>query len=167
MKVAALVLTDQNNAIGRNHVILNYLPGYIKYFNELTKNAPIIMGRRTFENIGHILKSKKNVVITRNEKYHSSRAKTYHSLKKAFENYKNEKKIFVIGGMDIFRQSQPYTSVIYRTCIRARFKSESYYPEIDTSEYDLDSAECINADEENRFDYCIEKWVRNVKPEEI
>ena len=161
MKIASLVLTDQNNAIGKNHIVLSYLPAYIDYFNELTKGAPIIMGRRTFESIGHLLQSKKNIVITRNEKYHSTKAKTFHHLKHALTHLKNEKRIFVIGGVDLFKESLPITTEIYRTTIRARFKSEEYYPEIDTSEFELISAECVNRNEENRFDYCVEKWVRN------
>ena len=49
---------------------------------------------------------------------------------------------------------------IYRACITARIKSAQYYPEIDAEEFELESAECISADARNRFDYCIEKWVR-------
>ncbi len=161
MKVASLVLTDQNNAIGKNHIVLNYLPAYIQYFNDLTGGAPIIMGRRTFESIGHFLNSKKNIVITRNEKYHSTKARTFTNLKDALHHLKSEKKVFVVGGVELFKESLPLTSEIYRTTIRARFKSEEYYPEIDTSEFELTTSECINRNEENRFDYCVEKWVRN------
>jgi dihydrofolate reductase len=166
MKIAALVLTDQNNAIGKNDLILTYLPGYVKYFEQLTKNAPIIMGKRTFESIGHILKSRKNIVITTNEKYHSSRAKTYSSLQDAFIDTAGEKWVFILGGADIFRRALPYTNVIYRTCLKARFKSDSYYPDIDTSEFTLESAQCINASHESRFDYCIEKWIRVIPKKE-
>jgi dihydrofolate reductase len=161
MIVASLVLTDQNNAIGKNHIILSYLPGFVKYLTELTHGAPIIMGRMTFENIGPILKSKKNIVITKNEKYHSTRARTYSSFQRALEACAKEKRVFIVGGAEIFRQSLPHTSEIYRTCLKARFKSDNYYPEIDTSKFELEWAECINADEKNRVDYCIEKWVRN------
>jgi dihydrofolate reductase len=160
MVIAALVLTDQNNAIGKNHIILNYLPGYVKYFQELTKGHPVIMGKRTFESIGHILKSKRNIVITDNEKYHSSRAKTHSSIHKALDACKKEKKVFVIGGSEIFKKSLPFTTEIYRTCLRARFKSDSYYPEISTKEFELKAAECINANEENKFEYCVERWER-------
>jgi dihydrofolate reductase len=161
MIVESLVLTDQNNAVGKNDLILDYLPAYVKYFESLTKGAPIIMGRRTFENIGHILLSKKNIVISRNEKYHSSRAKTYHSFDAALDHCKKEKKLFVIGGAEIFKQAFPITTVIYRTCVMARFRSESYYPEIDIDEFELESSVCIKRDKDNRFDYCVEKWVRN------
>src|SRR5688572_12786777 len=119
------------------------------------------MGRRTFESIGHFLNSRKNIVITRNEKYHSTKAKTFTSLKEAFNYLKDEKKIFVVGGVELFKESLPLTTEIYRTTIKARFKSEEYYPEIDTSEFELKTSECINRNEENRFDYCVEKWVRN------
>jgi dihydrofolate reductase len=160
MIVAALVLTDQNNAVGKNHVILDYLPAYVRYFEDLTRGCPIIMGQRTFENIGHVLISRKNIVIARDEKYHSTRARTCRSLSDALEKCRKEKKIFVLGGTEIYRQAFPITEEIYRTCVMARFRSDNYYPEIDTEEFELASSECIKKDKENRFDYCVEKWVR-------
>lgn len=164
MTVAALVLTDQNNAIGKNDLILHYLPAYVRYFEELTKDSPVIMGRRTFESIGHILRSRKNVVISKNERYHSVKARTYTTVIKALDACRRNRKIFVIGGASVFRNCLPYTSEIYRVSIKARFRSEDYYPEIDTDTFTLESSECISAGPASRFDYCIEKWVRNSKP---
>ena len=163
MTVAALVLTDQNNAIGKNDLILHYLPAYVRYFEELTRDAPVLMGRRTFESIGHILRSKKNVVITKDEKYHSSRARTYPSVAKALDACGKYKKVFVIGGAAVFRNCLPYTTEIYRVSVKARFKSDDYYPEIDTDTFVLKSSECISAGPQSRLDYCIEKWVRTGK----
>ena len=169
MIVASIVLTDQDNAIGKNHLILNYLPNFVEYFHELTKGAPVIMGRRTFENVGHILKSKKNVVITRNEKYHSIKARTYQTMAEALAACakKKEKKVFVIGSAGLFLRALPYTAEIYRTCITAKIRANNYYPEIDTSLFDLKSAECISADEKNRFQYCIERWLRTDPPRPV
>lgn len=164
MTVAALVLTDQNNAIGKNDLILHYLPAYVKYFEELTKDSPVVMGRRTFESIGHILRSRKNVVITKNEKYHSVKARTYPTVRKALDACKKNKKVFVIGGAAVYRNCLPYTTEIYRVSIKARFRADDYYPEIDTDTFTLKSSECISASPASRFDYCIEKWVRNSKP---
>jgi dihydrofolate reductase len=162
MIVSSIVLTDQDNAIGKNHLILDYLPNFVEYFHELTKDAPVIMGRRTFENVGHILKSRKNVVITRNEKYHSIKARTFHTMREALlACSKKEKKVFIIGSAGLFLRALPYTSEIYRTCITAKIRANNYYPEIDTSLFDLKSAECISADEKNRFQYCIERWIRS------
>jgi dihydrofolate reductase len=168
MIVSCIVLTDQDNAIGKNHLILGYLPNFVEYFHELTKGSPVIMGRRTFENIGHVLKSPKNVIITRNEKYHSVKARTFKSMKEALlACSKKEKRVFVIGSAGLFLRALPYTSEIYRTCITARIKANNYYPEIDTSLFDLKSAECISADEKNRFQYCIEKWQRTEAAKDI
>jgi dihydrofolate reductase len=167
MNVIAIVLTDQNNAIGKNHIILNYLPAYIKYFEKLTKDNPLVMGRLTFEAIAHTLKSPRKIIVTRSEKYHSSKARTFASFQQALESCRRDKKVFVIGGAEVFKQALPYTGEIYRTCVKARFRADDYFPEIDTSEFELVTAECINADRENRFDYCIERWKRTEKPKQL
>src|SRR6478752_737215 len=114
MIVSSIVLTDQDNAIGKNHLILDYLPNFVAYFHELTKGASVIMGRRTFENVGHILKSKRNVVITRNENYHSVKARTYQTMKEALVACsKKEKRVFIIGSAGLFLRALPYTTEIY------------------------------------------------------
>jgi dihydrofolate reductase len=160
MTIAALVVTDENNAVGKNSQFLNYLPAYLKYFDSLTKGSAIIMGRKTFESIGDKVKGKKNIVVTRSHNYKVKGAEVHYSIDSALKSCQKERKVFVIGGADVFRQTLHLTTVIYRTCIKARFKADNYYPHIDTDEFDLESAECILADKENRFDYCIEKWIR-------
>jgi dihydrofolate reductase len=160
MVIAALVLTDDNNALGRDHRILELVPSYVRYFERLTKGYPVIMGRKTFESVGHILKSRKNIIVTRSEKYHSSKAKTCHNFKEALLACKNEKRVFVMGGPGIYKEALPYTKFIFRTSIMARFKSDAYFPEIDQGAFDLVSSKCIKADPKNRFDYCVEKWQR-------
>jgi dihydrofolate reductase len=158
MTVASILLTDQNNAIS-SPLVLNYLPGFVDYFKELTNNSAIIFSQNAFENTGHILKAKKNIVISPNEKYHSDKAKTYRTVEQALDKCKKETKVFLVG-VEILAQSAPFISEIYRTCVKARFKSDSFYPEIDTNKFDLDFSACVNADENNKVDYCIERWVR-------
>lgn len=160
MVIAAIVLTDDNNALGRDHRVLEFLPNYVKYFEKLVKDYPVIMGRRTFESVGHILHSKRNIVVTRSENYHSSKAKTFPSLKEALLHCQNSKRVFIMGGSRIYKVALPLTRYIFRTSIVARFRSDNYFPEIDEDRFQLVSSRCVKADLKNRFDYCIEKWQR-------
>jgi dihydrofolate reductase len=160
MTISAIVLTDQNNAVGKNEMILQYLPAYASYIEKLVGSSPLLMARRTFENTRELLGNKSNIVIARNEKYHSSKARTYSNLGAALKACQNEKRVFIIGSAVLFQKALPRTIEIYRLCIKAQIKSKNYYPEIDTSEFDLESAECLLKDQQNRYDYCIEKWVR-------
>jgi dihydrofolate reductase len=158
--ISALILTDRKDAVARTEAVLDAIPGYNKYFEKVTKGAPVIMGRRTFEGLGHRLSNNRKIIITKSEKYHSSRAKSFETFKEVLEKYKKEEKIFVFGGITLFKEVLPFAKEIYKTSIMGRLKSDDYYPEIDESTFKLVSSVCIKKDEKNRFDLCVEKWVR-------
>jgi dihydrofolate reductase len=161
MIIAAIVVTDQNNAIGKNNQLLCHLPADLKFFKTTTMGCPIIMGRKTYESIGRLLPGRRNIVITRRSDYKIEGAEIYHSIDAALKSCSEEKKVFVIGGSEIFKQSLAETTEIYRTLIASRFDADTWFPEIKTDEFKMEWEECHSADDKNKFDYCFQKWVRN------
>lgn len=160
MTIAAIVVTDLNNAIGKDNQLLCHLPADLKFFKATTMGAPIIMGRKTYESIGRLLPGRRNLVITRNSDYKLEGAEIYHSLETAIKNC-SEEKIFIIGGSELFKQSINKMDEIYRTLIDYKFDSaDSFFPEIKSSEFEKQWEECHHSDEKNKFDYCFQHWVR-------
>jgi dihydrofolate reductase len=160
MTLAAVVVTDLNNAIGKNNQLLCHLPADLKFFKTTTMGYPIIMGRKTYESIGRLLPGRRNIVITRRPDYKLEGAEIYHSLEAAIKSC-TEEKVFIIGGSEIFIQSMHLLHEIYRTLIKYSFESpDTYYPEIKPSEFEMVWEECHNADEKNLYDYCFQKWTR-------
>ena len=41
------------------------------------------------------------------------------------------------------------------------FDADTFFSKINTSQFNLVWEECHEADEKNKFDYCIQKWIRN------
>jgi dihydrofolate reductase len=160
MIIAAVVVTDLNNAIGKDNGLLCHLPADLKFFKATTMGAPIIMGRKTYESIGRLLPGRKNIVITRSADYRLEGAEIYHSIETALQSCKEEK-VFVIGGAEIFKQAMPVLSEVFRTVIQHRFEvADSYFPELNPSGFKMTWEECHQADEKNKFDYCFQKWER-------
>lgn len=162
MNIAAIVVTDQNNAIGKNNQLLCHLPADLKFFKATTMGAPIIMGRKTYESIGRLLPGRRNLVITRNPDYKIEGAEIYHSLEAALKNCVEEK-VFIIGGSELFKQAMHLFHEIYRTLIDHKFEgADSYFPIIDAGLFEKQWEECHHSDEKNKFDYCFQHWVRKV-----
>jgi dihydrofolate reductase len=160
MTIAAVVVTDLQNAIGKNNQLLCHLPADLKFFKATTMGAPIIMGRKTYESIGHVLPGRRNLVITRNSDYRIEGAEIYHSIESALKNC-SEEKVFIIGGAELYKQSFRYTDVVFRTLIDHTFEAaDAFFPTIDPTEFSLTWEECHKADDKNKFDYCFQKWVR-------
>jgi dihydrofolate reductase len=159
MLLAAIVVTDLNNAIGINNQLLCHLPADLKFFKSTTMGCPIIMGRKTYESIGRLLPGRKNIVITRSSDHKIEGAEIYHSLESAIKSC-SEEKVFILGGAEIFKESLPQISEVYRTVIQHTFEADVWFPELKDSEFKQTWEECHSADEKNKFDYCFQKWER-------
>jgi dihydrofolate reductase len=160
MILAAIVVTDQNNAIGKDNQLLCHLPADLKFFKSTTMGCPIIMGRKTYESIGRILPGRKNIVITRSADYRIIGAEIYHTVDNALSSCSDDEKVFIIGGAEIFKQTLDRTHEIYRTLIKSDFLADTWFPEIKAKEFDKVWEECHEADDKNKFDYCFQKWIR-------
>jgi dihydrofolate reductase len=159
MIIASIVVTDLNNAIGKNNQLLCHLPADLKFFKATTMGCPVIMGRKTYESIGRLLPGRKNIVISRSSDYKIEGAEIYHSLETAISSCKEEK-IFIIGGAEIYKHSFDLTTEVYRTVIQHKFDADAFFPELKKEEFALVWEECYEADEKNLFKYCFQKWQR-------
>lgn len=158
MILAAIVVTDLNNAIGRDNQLLCHLPADLRFFKATTMGFPIIMGRKTYESIGRPLKGRRNLVITRRSDYRVEGVEIYHHIDAAIASC-DEEKAFIIGGAEIFRQTLDVTTEIYRTLIKHTFEADTWFPPFENS-FKLVSSECYSADDKNPYEYCFEKWRR-------
>src|SRR5436190_23660093 len=110
MIIAAIVVTDLNNGIGKDNQLLCHLPADLKFFKATTMGSPVIMGRKTYESIGRLLPGRRNIIITRDSNYRVAGADIYHSVEAALKscesppeaNILNGGKVFIIGGAQIF-----------------------------------------------------------------
>jgi dihydrofolate reductase len=157
MNLAAIVVTDEHNGVGQSYNFLSHLPAYMKFFNTLTKNHPVIMNRSTFEEMKDVLTGKRSYVVTRSPGYTAKGARIFSSVKNALKEA-NSDKAFIIGGGQLLDSLNDEISEIHRIVIKVRFKTDKFYPEINTDDFDLKSSECVNA--ENKFLYCVERWER-------
>ncbi len=111
---------DKNNGIGKNNDLMFRLPLDMKFFRETTTDSVVIMGRKTLESFPNKkpLPKRVNIVITRNADFSAENVITAHSPEEAERISRDypEKKVFVIGGGNIYEQMLPYcdTALITR-----------------------------------------------------
>ena len=125
--------------------------------------CPVVMGRKTFQSIGRTLPGRKNVVITRDKTFnadHQFDMLVVSSLDEALVKLHSEKEVFIIGGGEIYKQSIDSVDTIYLTLVRTAIDGDVYFPEIDTTKFELVWEEAHVADEKNKFDYTFQKFER-------
>ncbi|MGE4133125.1 MAG: dihydrofolate reductase [Bdellovibrionales bacterium] len=144
MILSHIVAASENNVIGTNNTLPWNIPEDMKFFREKTKGKALIMGRKTFESVGHPLPNRLNVVVTRQKdfKVDAPNVVIKPDLASAIEHCrgltsKYGEEIFIIGGGEIFKESLQMVDVIYLTRIHQEFAGDILYPEIPKKEFEV------------------------------
>lgn len=66
--IALIAARSKNNVIGKNGRLPWNIPEDLKRFKKLTDGNTVIMGRKTFEDIGAPLVNRFNIVLSRTKK---------------------------------------------------------------------------------------------------
>ena len=163
MTISLIVAASTNNVIGVNNQLPWHLPTDMKFFKNTTWGMPVIMGRKTFESMNSKpLPGRVNIIITRQQDWKADGVITVQSLAEAKTAAENTdcKEAFVIGGGEIFFQAIKEASKIYMTRVHTTIDGDVFFPEINTTEWELgDKRDCFK-DEKHAFDFTIEQWKR-------
>ena len=134
--IGLIVARSKNNVIGKNGEIPWNIKGEQKQFKELTTGNAVIMGRKSFEEIGKPLPNRKNIIVSRNEKFSGENLITVSSLQEALELTKGEK-VFVAGGCGLSEEALPLVDVMYITEVDIEIEDgDVFFPEFDETEFE-------------------------------
>jgi dihydrofolate reductase len=162
MIVSTIVAVAENNVIGKDNDIPWYLPADLKYFKKRTLNHHIIMGKNCYYSIGRPLPKRTNVVLSRDPYFTVSNCVVAHSIEEALEAAlrNGEHEVFIIGGGQIYEQSQKYWDRIYLTQVDLKVDGDVFFPEIDEEIWKLVSSESHEPDEKNEHSYTFKLYER-------
>ena len=133
----AIVVVDQNWAIGREGRLLFNLPGDMRRFKELTEGGVIIMGRRTLNSFveGHPLPDRRNIVVTRNKDLCPPEVEVVPDTGAALEAVAQEdpEQVWVIGGGSVYAALLSRCRRAYLTRVEtvAEVEPDTYFPNLD------------------------------------
>ncbi len=151
MTISLITAIDKNCLIGDRKKIPWHLPADFAYFKETTMGHPIIMGRTTYESIGKPLSGRKNIVLTRREFIHES-VEVVHTLDEALMLIKDEEEVFVIGGAQVYKEALPRADRLYVTFVDGEFQGDTFFPEVDWSNWKEIKSTKRRSDERNLYD---------------
>lgn len=90
------------------------------------------MGRKTWESLPRRpLKSRQNIVLTREKGYKANGAHVIHSLDELQNIILIHPEIMVIGGGDIYKQLLPLCDKIIITHLDGFYNTDTYFPEFE------------------------------------
>lgn len=137
--IALIVAFSKNRVIGKDGVIPWNIDGEKKRFKKLTTGNVVIMGRKTYEEIGRPLPNRNTVVVSNTVKYEFENCKTAGSLKDAIRIAKEcfgcDKDIFISGGAAIYEEALSLVDVMYITEIDEEVLGDTYFPEFKKQDF--------------------------------
>ena len=135
--VGLIVARSKNNVIGKHGEIPWKIKGEQKQFRQLTTGNVVVMGRKSYEEIGHPLPNRKNIVVSNSMNYFGENLITVASLDEALDTVDNEN-IYIAGGYGLFKEALPLIDIMYITEIDMIVENgDVFFPEFDQNDFDI------------------------------
>lgn len=124
----AIVAKASNNVIGYQGSIPWEIKEDLTFFKEKTMNHYILMGRRSYEDIGKPLPGRKMIILSTT----LPPSKDYilvSSLQEAIDLVGNDD-LFICGGARLYKEALPLCDLLYVTQIHEEYIGDTYFPAI-------------------------------------
>ena len=129
---------SKNRVIGRNNQLPWHLPADLREFRRLTVGKPVIMGRATWDSIGHRpLPNRSNIVISRTLTSVAQGVELYGNLEagltraRQLATEQGAEEIMVVGGEQIYRALLSEADRIYLTVVDLEVEDgDTFFPNL-------------------------------------
>lgn len=127
-----LAAVANNNVIGNTGKTPWHIPEEMKLFKTVTMGHTVLMGRKTYESIGHPLPGRTMIILSRTLRPSASRNLIIcPSIPQALSYLQEGKTAFVIGGGEIYAQMMPLTYQMKISHLKEAYEGDCFFPPID------------------------------------
>jgi dihydrofolate reductase len=148
--IALIAAMSKNNVIGNEGVIPWKIKGEQKRFKELTTGKTVIMGKRSFEEIGKPLPNRKTILISTTMSYEDENCTTAGSLAEAIKLAGNSD-VFVAGGEMLYKEALPLVEYMYLTVIDMEIEGDTFFPSFQEEDFRITSEELFEGEFPYRY----------------
>lgn len=143
MKIILIAAMAANRTIGYQNTIPWHIPDEQARFKKITMGSPLIMGRKTWQAIGHPLPGRENIVLTTRQGFKAPGAQVVHSLKEALHICTGCRQVFIIGGEQLYRLTLDIADTLILSILDYPVKGDAFFPEFSCPPFALDSEQRI------------------------
>ena len=157
--IALIVAYAKNRVIGNKGQIPWRIKGEQKRFKELTTGNVVVMGRRSYEEIGRPLPNRMTYVISSTKNFDEDGVKTVGSLQEAIDHAAKEdeklllqneiskaRDIYISGGARLYEEAIDIADVMFNTEIDAEIEGDTFFPVFDKKDYVKTVEKCVEGD---------------------
>ncbi len=131
-----VVAVGDNGAIGLRGRVPWRIPEDLKFFKNVTMGHAIIMGRKTWDEVGRPLPGRRNIVVSRKPGLVLEGAEVAPTLEAAIALARQtDDEPFVIGGSAIYAAALPLATKILWTEVHRDVEADTFFPAFDRAEW--------------------------------
>lgn len=165
--ITLIAAMGQDRTIGLNNTMPWHLPEDLRHFKARTLGKVMIMGRNTFNSIGHPLPGRTTIIVSRTltSPPHADchlAASIEQALHMAQELCIAEQEIIIAGGGEIYAQTLPLAQRMILTQIQKNFDGDTFFPQWSHQEWQLIAQEQHQQPQEPYLDYSFLEYQRKV-----
>ncbi len=160
--ITIIAAIGANNELAQDDKMLWSLPDDYARFKNITRNHPVIMGRKSVETLPDLLAERTAFVVTRDENYSRGRTRVVHSIEEAVEKAcAMDEQVFIIGGGQIYHLGLRFAHRLELTRVQAKFSQANvFFPVFSTNEWELVASLVHEKDDNHAFRFVYETWNR-------
>ncbi len=141
-----VVAMAENGVIGRENSLPWHLRSDLQRFKRMTMGHCLLMGRKTYESIGRPLPGRQTIILTRKDFAVDSQAVSIaRNLDAVEELVEPGRLVMVVGGAEVYRSALDRCDTLWLTRVLAEIQGDTYFPELDWTNWRLDSQEACQA----------------------
>ena len=148
--IALIVAYAHENIIGNKGKIPWDIKGEKSRFRELTTGNVVVMGRKSFEEIGKPLPDRTIYVISSTKKFDMEGVHTVTSLKEAIDKA-GDRDVFISGGERLYKEAIDIVEKMYITEIDLNVEGDTRFPEFDESKFIKTTEKVVDGDIPYRY----------------
>jgi dihydrofolate reductase len=135
-KLALVVAVAKNGVIGKDGKLPWRYPEDLKHFKRVTLGHAVIMGRKTFDEVGKPLPDRRNIVVSRDEARTFPGCEVVKTVEEAIALARTtDEEPRIIGGAGIFAHALPLVTRMYLTEILRDYEGDTWFPAWDRSAF--------------------------------
>ncbi len=143
--ISLIVAVSKNGVIGNKGCIPWRIKGEQRRFRELTTGNAVIMGRKSYEEIGHPLPNRLNIIVSGTAEFEGENLLMAHSVAEAIE-LAGDKDVYISGGAGIYAEAMPLVERMYITEVEAEVEGDTFFPEFNAADFERVEDEHVEGD---------------------
>ena len=134
-KVAIVAAMTRDRVIGLGDRLPWDLPEDLHLFKRLTIGATVVMGRKTYQSIGHPLPGRQNIILSRSLTGLPGVMVCNNFTAGLEAASRFGRAVFILGGVELYRKALPFASVLHISWVKKSFHGDVYFPEFDLADW--------------------------------